>query len=144
MFTTRQNIKLSFAKPSFTVNTAKRTVTCVLRYTINIPEMFSVANSGRSKKPASGISVGQCFVENSAVGIAICCPDDKFCPKIGKEIAEARAESQAYKDASKHMADVYSAIAEKFSDYSLEFATRGARIVEHNDAYIKSISNTDE
>lgn len=140
----RNEIKLVFEPAVFTVNTKKGIVTCVLRYRILIPEISSDGwndNKKNNSRPLNGTGfyTGQYDKVLTSIGMAKCGPDDTFDEKIGKEIAEARAENGAYMTASNKVAALFTFLSEKFYEWSDQFAQKGQAIWNHNENYIASM-----
>ena len=74
----------------------------------------------------------------NVVGIANCCPEDKYDFNIGKRIALARAEIKVFKYFKPYLentAEVYNKIAED----SKILAIKLEKQIAHNEAYINKI-----
>ena len=130
--TGKNQIKVSFGKPKYYVNEAKRTVTCVLDYDLQVPmptNYWQVINDTTFK--------GLC---GTVTGTARCSEDDKFNTEVGMEIASSRAEQKAYvkcvtflqKQWDNHM--VYKKMLDDFTE-------KGRGVVSHNEVYINRIAS---
>lgn len=131
----RENIKLSFkeSETKYVYNLAKGAVTCRLVARLIIPY---------AKNPKYWIP-GYYDLEKSfqSFGVAYCSPENIFDPEIGRKIARARAEDNAYKEAEKRLEN----IVRFFADYSLkiwEFFEKSNKCITHNTEYIKTVGDS--
>ena len=85
-------------------------------------------------------------VEGRAKGVAICHPEDTFDPEIGKKMARAMAESNAYQNASRIMLKRLKAVRnvmKEFEDQALDFAFKSENITVHNREYMDELIHKD-
>ena len=87
MYFNGNKIKLSFSRAKY--QTVGNTVYCTLQYTVNVPGAYSdmIATVANDK---------QTFTTTAK---ATCNGDDIFDKKLGRDIANARAEAKAYRHA---------------------------------------------
>lgn len=81
-------------------------------------------------------------IKGRAKGVAICHPEDTFDPEIGKKMARAMAESNAYQNASRIMLKRLKAVRnvmKEFEDQSLDFAFKSENITVHNREYMDEL-----
>ena len=113
-------MKITFIKKQFIVNEVKRTVVCVLYYKL-------LEGSVELDSPI-------CRTVGKAKANSI----DTFNPFVGKKIALARAESQAYADAAlvvqKHMKYILN-----YEDELRIFLHKAYGVQQHNKQYINSL-----
>ena len=121
-------IKLSFFKdsPRFFINEEKKTVTCIMEGKIN---------------PIGGymyVGIAYPFKNVKGIGVAKCNPQDKFDPEIGKAIARARAESDAYLKAVRNLKNEKELVCDYFSEL-VRFESRAYNCAAHNDTYVQRV-----
>ena len=127
-------IKVSFYGPKFFINEKKRTVVCVLPYRLRVP-CFSYYYGQDDVRCGTSCLTDKC---GKAVGIAKCSEDDTFNEEIGREIAESKAEQNAYHSCQVHLETQwalnmdYKAMMDKFIDTA-------TKVHEHNEQYIKRL-----
>lgn len=77
-----------------------------------------------------------------AKGVAVCHPEDKFDPEIGKKMARAIAESNAYHNAAtrirKHLRQL-NTIVNQISNIGTDFIVKASDIELHNIEYLGSL-----
>ena len=77
-----------------------------------------------------------------AKGVAVCHPEDKFDPEIGKKMARAIAESNAYHNAAtrirKHLVQL-NTIVNQLSNIGADFVIKAKNIEIHNKEYQDSL-----
>ena len=77
-----------------------------------------------------------------AKGVAVCHPEDKFNPEIGKKMARAIAESNAYHNAAtrirKHLRQL-NTIVNQISNIGTDFIVKASDIELHNIEYLGSL-----
>lgn len=130
-------IKVSFEKPRYETHGNK--VKCTLNYRIVVPQASHEENPMTKKgfNPAAK-SIFLVFYlgeKHTAVGTASCSPDDQFDKKLGREIAEARAEASAYRHASKLVRKYVGELAAKYEDMVLAFELKADYVQRHNSEY---------
>ena len=129
MYFNSSKIKLSFYKVKY--KTEGNTVYCTLQYTINIPGAYSDAIA----------IVPNDKLTYTVTGKATCNGDDIFNKQLGREIANARAEAKAYKQAQTLVNKQMKEIIKRYYDMSLEFDEKADFIQKHDAEYVAEISN---
>ena len=129
MYFNSSKIKLSFSRAKY--KTEGNTVYCTLQYTISIPGSYSDAIT---------------IVPNdeqiyTVTGKATCNGDDVFNKQLGREIANARAEAKAYKQAQTLVKKQVKEVIKRYYDMSLEFDEKADFIQKHDAEYVAEISN---
>lgn len=134
----KTDFKLSFTtEPDFKVTTSNKTgkkvITCILMANIVTPNMnvdgdllFDIFSWG----------------ENSitVTGKAVCSINDNFNEEIGKAVARAKAESNAYKIAAK-MIHSRIILLDKVLDAAERFAEKAKKVVDHNASFINKVTD---
>lgn len=128
MYFNGRKIKLSFSRPKY--QTVGNTVYCTLQYTVNVPVAYSDAV----------IIMGNDNLTFTSTGKATCSGDDVFNKKIGREIANARAEAKAYKQVQTLVKKQVKEILKKYYDMTLEFDEKADFVQRHNAEYVTEIS----
>ena len=128
MYFNGRKIKLSFSRAKY--QTVGNTVYCTLQYTVNVPRSFSdvIATVGNDK------------LTYTVTGKATCNGGDVFNKQLGREIANARAEAKAYKQAQVLMNKQVKDVIKKYYDMVLEFDEKSDFIQKHNAEYVTEIS----
>ena len=129
MYFNSSKIKLSFSRAKY--KTVGNTVYCTLQYTINIPGSYSDAIA----------IVPNDKLTYTVTGKATCNGDDVFNKQLGREIANARAEAKAYKQAQTLVNKQMKEIIKRYYDMSLEFDEKADFIQKHDAEYVAEISN---
>jgi hypothetical protein len=132
------DFKLSFTKaPDFKVTTSKKTgkkvITCILVATIVTPDI-NVAGDPLLDLFGWGENI------ITVTGKAVCSIDDNFNEEIGKAVARAKAESNAYKIASK-MLHSRILLLDKVLDAAERFAEKARKVVNHNSGFINQVTD---
>ena len=81
-------------------------------------------------------------IKGRAKGVAVCQPEDKFDPEIGKKLARAMAESNAYHNASNILRKRMNRINKIVYDLemmSIDFKMKADEIKTHNREYQDSL-----
>lgn len=128
MYFNGRKIKLSFSRAKY--QTVGNTVYCTLQYTVNVPGSFSdvIATVVNDK------------LTYTVTGKATCNGGDVFNKQLGREIANARAEAKAYKQAQVLMNKQVKDVIKKYYDMVLEFDEKSDFIQKHNAEYVTEIS----
>lgn len=128
MYFNGRKIKLSFSRAKY--QTVGNTVYCTLQYTVNVPRSFSdvIATVVNDK------------LTYTVTGKATCNGGDVFNKQLGREIANARAEAKAYKQAQVLMNKQVKDVIKKYYDMVLEFDEKSDFIQKHNAEYVTEIS----
>ena len=129
MYFNSSKIKLSFSRAKY--KTEGNTVYCTLQYTVNIPGSYSDAIA---------------IVPNdeqiyTVTAKATCNGDDVFNKQLGREIANARAEAKAYKQAQTLVNKQVKEVIKRYYDMTLEFDEKADFIQKHDAEYVAEISN---
>lgn len=134
-------IKVSFEKPRY--ETRGNQVKCTLNYRIVVPwathEEDSITRKGYNPTAKNITLIFDMGTKYTAVGTANCSPDDQFNKKLGREIAEARAEASAYRHAAKIVRKYVGDLAAKYADMSLEFEAKADYVRRHNAEYVAEL-----
>ena len=128
MYFNGRKIKLSFSRAKY--QTVGNTVYCTLQYTVNVPGSFSdvIATVVNDK------------LVYTVTGKATCNGDDVFNKQLGREIANARAEAKAYKQAQALINKQVKEVIKKYYDMVLEFDEKADYIQKHDEEYVAELS----
>lgn len=123
-------MKTSIENFKFYVNEKKRMVTCVLNYYYTMDHRVEsfVGNLNKDFWP---------YKPFTSVGVAKCDKDDVFDVNIGKKVAQAKAESQMYKDAADYMINTLAKFETHVGSDIVDFLDKADRTIAHNDEYIR-------
>ena len=129
MYFNSSKIKLSFSRAKY--KTEGNTVYCTLQYTVNIPGVYSdmIAIMDNDE---------QIYTVTAK---ATCNGDDVFNKQLGREIANARAEAKAYKQAQTLVNKQVKEVIKRYYDMTLEFDEKADFIQRHDAEYVAEISN---
>ena len=128
MYFNGRKIKLSFSRAKY--QTVGNTVYCTLQYTVNVPGAYSDAI----------VIVPNEKLTYTVTGKATCNGDDVFNKQLGREIANARAEAKAYKQAQTLMNKQVKEVVKKYYDMVLEFDEKADFIQRHDAEYVAELS----
>lgn len=120
------SFRLTFKDETFFENVDKRQVTCV-------------ANCVLRYLCGKGIEI-----PFRAKGCAKCAPEDGYTYWQGSEIARARMENDAYRQAKEmvnDMLDDYAKTYRMLAGAAISFETRTADVLEHNKKYIDEMAD---
>lgn len=129
MYFNSSKIKLSFSRAKY--KTVDNTVYCTLQYTVNIPGSYSDAIAIMNNDE-------QIYTVTAK---ATCNGDDIFNKQLGREIANARAEAKAYKQAQTLVNKQVKEVIKRYYDMTLEFDEKADFIQKHDAEYVAEISN---
>lgn len=125
----RNNIKISFEKPIYTVDEKNGVVICVLKYKADAPSNVIFASSGT-------IYSSPWYDTYSVKAIARVRDNDKFDANVGKKVSLAKAENLAYS----HVNDLVKSarISMCRSLYAIRsFSRKVNKVKKHNIEYMK-------
>ena len=141
MIFNRNDIKISFDRPKYVTENKK--VKCTLKYYINVPSFVHEEDRFPAKgyNPTAVRSCGEFYLgdELTATGVATCGPEDNFDKKVGREIAEARAEAKAYKHAEKLLKRYVKTAVDAYSNMLLAFEAKADCVQRHNAEYTAEV-----
>lgn len=132
--------KLKFWEPDYYVNEKKGTVTCVLKFRLD-----SVDSSQKDKDAYHAV---RCMTESvygednpisyrySVTETAKLDPKDTFDAEIGKKVARAKAESNAYRFCSKILTKSIEKFTFNLASATSEFIEKASGVVRHNRRYL--------
>ena len=128
MYFDGNKIKLSFSRAKY--QTVGNTVYCTLQYTVNVPGAYSKMIA----------TMPNDYTVYTATAKATCNSDDVFDKHIGREIANARAEAKAYKQAQTLMNKQVKEVVKKYYDMVLEFDEKADFNQRHDAEYVAELS----
>lgn len=122
-------IKLSFdnERTEFFVNEEKKTVTCIMKGILKVIEREFFIDSFTDSPFYNEYVKG--------VGVAKCDPRDVFDVELGKSIARARAEADAYLKAKRKLSRQYD-MAVAYLNALTDFEEKAYRCAAHNDEFV--------
>lgn len=122
-------IKLSFdnERTEFFVNEKKKIVTCIMKGLLNV--------TGRVLYVCNYKDYPFCNEFVKGIGVAKCDPRDVFDVELGKSIARARAEADAYLKAKRRLSEQYD-MAVAYLKALTDFEEKVYRCAAHNDEFI--------
>ena len=145
----RDKIKIIFTRKQSFVNKEKGFVTTVLDWKVLIPELLeALIYPVLPEDKRELVSLGEPIISGRATGTARLntAAGDQWNETIGRQVSNARAEQNAYVNASKSlrkkMADV-AFVLKTGTDMVLEFADKTYEVVQHNESYIKRIAEVE-
>ena len=129
-------LKISTRDVNIIVDKENRTVTHIMVWKFKMPELVKKAlNFGRRDKCD--------VIKSRSIGIAYCHPEDVFDENIGKRIARAKAESNAYYNAAKMLESRYAKLDKIMFEVSSrveDFASKAIDVEKHNQEYCKRLA----
>ena len=122
-------IKLSFdnERTEFFVNEKKKIVTCIMKGLLNV--------TGRVLYVCNYKDYPFCNEFVKGIGVAKCDPRDVFDVELGKSIARARAEADAYLKAKRRLSEQYD-MAVAYLKALTDFEEKAYRCAAHNDEFV--------
>jgi len=126
------SFKVHLDDPIYGVNKKKNVVYCIANVRVDTPYV--------NNDDAYINFYSKDGIKDKAVGVAKCSPNDNFDIEIGKRIAYARAENNAYKMVS----DWINEPMKLFNQMSLDiarFQLKAKRCIDHNKDYIDALTN---
>ena len=128
-------LKISTRDVNVIVDKENRTVTHIMVWKFKMPELIRKAlGFGRRDKCD--------VIKSRSIGIAYCHPEDIFDEEIGKRIARAKAESNAYLNAAKMLESRLNKLANIVSEINNrveDFASKAIDVEKHNREYCKRL-----
>lgn len=127
-------IKLKIKRESTIVDEKNHRVIHIIDWELDTPDLVNIL--------FWGIRKGELDLCGKAKGIAVCHPEDKFNPEIGKKLARAIAESNAYHNAAarirKHLRQL-NKVVNQISNIGADFIIKAKDIEIHNKEYQDSL-----
>lgn len=125
----RNNIKISFEQPEYVVDENNGVVICKLKFKIDAPALCKLTtgciNWGTSW-----------FLNHISKGVAFAKDTDKFDISVGKKVALAKAENQAYAYVNKLSNDAKKKLVNSVAA-CIDFENKVKRVRDHNVEYMK-------
>ena len=121
----RNEIKLKFEEPEYTVNSDKGTVECFLKYEILYPETYKDILAFHGK------------VYSYTKAVAKVGSDEIFNEHIGKKVSLAKAEKKAYARTAKRLNKRLNKLAAGAIRIANNFIYKADRVITHNNEYLK-------
>lgn len=129
-------IKLEIISESTIVDEKNRRVIHVVEWILRVPELM--------KSLLRVICKDGYDLYGRAKGVAVCHPEDKFDIEIGKKMARAMAESNAYCNATRRISRRLrrlATISHQMSNMGIDFIIKSNDIAIHNKEYQDSLIN---
>lgn len=130
----KTHIKLKIKNESTIVDEKNHRVIHIIDWMLDIPVLMSSLFWAIRK---DGLDL-----RGRAKGVAVCHPEDKFNPEIGRKLARAIAESNAYHNAAtrirKHLRPL-NTIVNQISNIGADFIIKAKDIEIHNKEYQDSL-----
>ncbi len=130
MYFNGNKIKLSFSKPKY--QTVGNEVYCTLQYTVKVPGSYSdmIATVPNDNLTYTATAKAACNSDS----------DDVFDKKLGRDIARARAEAKAYKQADDLVKKQVQKLVKIYHDMTLDFSEKVDYIQKHDAEYVAELS----
>lgn len=125
----RNNIKISFEKPSYVVDEKNGVVICKLAFKVDAPSCVTFASKGR-------INNNPCHFVQTSKGVAFAKNSDTFDINIGKRVSLAKAENLAYSWVNNWAKSAQNELVNAISTI-IDFSNKTRKVREHNVEYIK-------
>lgn len=125
----RNNIKISFEKPIYTVDEKNSVVVCTLRYKVNAPLIVTIASRGT-------IHGSPWYMTQSVKAVARVKDNDVFDVNVGRKVSLAKAENLAYSYVNEWAKSAFKSLCNA-SDAIVEFTRKATKVRAHNVEYIK-------
>lgn len=126
------SFKVHLEDPIYGVNKKKNVVYCVANVSVDTP--YANTDDVYINFYPKG------SIKNKVVGVAKCSPNDNFDIEIGKRIAYARAENNAYKMVSNWVNEPIKFV-NQMSLEAARFQIKAQRCIDHNKDYIDALTN---
>ena len=125
----RNNIKIEFGTPQFIVNEKAKLVICKLKFRAKMPSSLkNILYNNNAKATPEWYRVVK--------SVAFTKDNDEFDENIGKKVALAKAENQAYSYVRNCMTNALDEII-KVTKAIKEFNDKTERVINHNISYMK-------
>lgn len=125
----RNNIKISFEKPVYTVDEKNGVVVCTLRYKAEAPNTIIFVSRGT-------IHGSPWYMNQSVKAVARVKDNDTFDVNIGKKVSLAKAENLAYSNVKNWMMLAHKEVV-KTVRVMKDFKDKAEKVRAHNVEYIK-------
>lgn len=125
----RNDIKISFEKPIYTVDEKNGVVICTLRYKADAPSTVIFASRGT-------IHGSPRHMTQSVKAVARVKDNDVFDVNVGKKVSLAKAENLAYSHVNEWAKTAFKSLCSA-SDAIVEFTRKANKVRAHNVEYIK-------
>ena len=130
----RPNFKLDIRTESVVVDEKNKRVITTVRWTLHCPAPFDALNS----------TFWDNFMQTNGVakGVSVCSDEDAFDVVVGKKISAARAESNAYNNASEIVAGRLRRTSDMLmalNTMGVAFVQKSADVIYHNKNYIDNL-----
>lgn len=125
----RNSVKIHFKNPEYTVDETKGVVICKLKFTCSAPDFVNYASKyAFHESPACTVQIikAEAFAKN----------DDKFDANIGKRVALAKAENQAYSYVNNFIQSGKKELEQALQAVN-NFKWKKAKVKNHNIEYMK-------
>lgn len=123
------NVKIHFKNPEYIVDETNKVVICKLKFTCSVPDVVIFA----SKYAFHESPVG---TEQTAKSVVFAKNDDEFDVNVGKRVALAKAENQAYSYVNNYVQS-----CKKELELALQainnFKWKKAKVKNHNIEYMR-------
>ena len=130
----KTHIKLKIKKESTIVDEKNHRVIHIIDWELDTPDLINILFWGIHKDEVN--------LYGRAKGVAVCHPEDKFDPEIGKKLARAIAESNAYHNAATRIRKrlrQLNKIVNQISNIGADFIIKAKDIEIHNKEYQDSL-----
>ena len=130
----RPDFKLSVETMSVIVDEKNRRVITTVHWHLNTPRPFSYLNE---------ILWNKLGTYGMAKGVAVCDEGDTFDVEVGKKISAARAEANAYNNASELVEGRLARLGTMLNTlnaYGNAFCGKAYGVIDHNKDYIKKLT----
>ena len=125
----RNNIKISFEKPIYTVDEKNGVVVCTLGFKVKVPDIVIFNSKGT-------IHGTPWYRTLSVKAVARVKDNDVFDVNVGKKVSLAKAENLAYSHTNEWAKSTFRALCSA-SDAIVEFTRKTNKVRAHNVEYIK-------
>ena len=125
----RNNIKIKFYKPIYTVDEKNGVVICTLQYKVDAPSTVVFASDVT-------INGSPRHMTQSVKAIARAKDNDTFDVNVGKKVSLAKAENLAYSYVNEWTKSAFKALCSA-SDAIVKFSRKTKKVRNHNVAYMR-------
>lgn len=126
----RNNIKIKFDKPIYTVDEKNGVVVCTLRYKVDAPSAVVFASSVT-------INGSPWHMTQSVKAIARAKDNDAFDVNVGKKVSLAKAENLAYSYVNEWAKSAFKSLCSA-SDAIVNFSKKTKKVRDHNIVYMRT------
>lgn len=125
----RNNIKIHFKNPEYIVDEVKGVVICKLKFTCSVPDVVHYASK-------CALHESPVYKEQTVKSVVFAKNNDTFDANIGKKVALAKAENQAYSYVNNYVQS-----CKKELELALQavnnFKWKKAKVKNHNIEYMR-------